>query len=90
MAPWFERGAVHIPWGDAYSQRKMRQLVEELEQYPGRTTDTVMAFWFAWRKLQEFAPKYGSINRLKTEAPVWNRRLSRRMIRNPAYLQGAA
>lgn len=87
MSPWFERGAVHIPWGDAHSQRKMQQLVDELVQYPGRTTDTVMAFWFAYRSLHESLPKFGSVNRLKKDAPMWNRRLSRRVIRNPAYAQ---
>jgi len=88
MSPWFERGAVHIPWGDAHSQRKMQQIVDELIQYPGRTTDTVMAFWFAYRALQEALPKFSSVNRLKRDAPMWNKRISRRMIRNPAYIQG--
>lgn len=88
MAPWFERGAVHIPWGDAYSQRKMRQLVDELVMYPdSRTTDTVMALWFAYRALEIAAPRFSSFNRLEKEAPVWNRRLGRRIVRNPAYVQ---
>ncbi len=87
MSPWFERGAVHIPWGDAHSQRKMAQLVEELIMYPGRTTDCVMAFWFAHRALQIASPKFESYNRLTKEAPLWNRQLSRRVIRNPAYIQ---
>jgi hypothetical protein len=87
MSPWFERGAVHIPWADAHSQRKMAVLVDELVQYPGRTTDTVMAMWFAYRALQESMPKFGSLNRLQKDAPMWNRRISRRVIRNPAYAQ---
>lgn len=87
MSPWFERGAVHIPWGDAHSQRKMAQLVEELIMYPGKTTDTVLSFWFAWRALQIASPKFESYNRLTKEAPLWGRRLNRRTIVNPAYIQ---
>src|SRR6185437_6542821 len=65
MAPWFEGGKVHIPWGDNHSQRKMRLFVDELVQFPdGRTTDTVMSFWFAWRDLQITAPLFKSFNRL--------------------------
>ena len=85
MSPWFERGAVHIPWGDPHSQRKMAKLVEELIMYPGKTTDTVMGFWFAWLYLERAAPKFQSYSRLPVEAPMWSRRLSRRVIRNPAY-----
>ena len=89
MSPWFERGAVHIPWGDAHSQRKMGQLVEELVMFPdGRTTDTVMAFWFAWRALEIAAPRFGAMNRLERDAPLWGKRLGRRVIRNPAYQVG--
>ncbi len=85
MSPWFERGQVHIPWGDPTSQRKMAQLVEELIMYPGKTTDTVMAFWFAWRQLERSAPRYASFNRLEKEAPTWNRTMRRRVLVNPAY-----
>lgn len=86
MAPWFERGQVHIPWADAFSQRRMKQLVEELIMFPdGRTTDTVMAFWFAWRALEIAAPRWQSMNRLETEAPMWSRTLRRRQLLNPAY-----
>lgn len=88
MAPWFERGAFHIPWADAYSQRKMRPLVDELVMFPdSRTTDTVMALWFAWRALELSAPRFASVNRLVRDAPAWDRRLRRRMILNPAYRQ---
>lgn len=91
MAPWFERGQVHIPWADAYSQRKMKQLVDELIMFPdGRTSDTVMAFWFAWRALEVAAPRWTSVNRLERDAPLWNKRLNRRVIRNPAYRQTEA
>lgn len=88
MAPWFEQGKVHIPWADPTSKRKMRQFVDELVQYPdGRTTDTVMAFWFAWRDLQINAPKYGSFNRLETTQTVWGKapRFGGRIVQNPYY-----
>ncbi len=88
MAPWVERGAFHIPWADAYSQTRMRQLVDELVMYPdGRTTDTVMALWFAWRALELSAPAFKTSNRLTRDAPAWDRRIGRRVIRNPAYGQ---
>ena len=87
MSPWFERGQVHIPWGDSYSQRVMGQLVEELIMYPdSRTTDTVMGLWFGWRHLESTAPKFGSVNRLEKQAPLWHRRLGRKIVKNPAYL----
>lgn len=87
MGAWFEKGAVHIPWGDAHSTRKMQQLVEELIMYPGKTTDTVMAFWFAWRKLEQSAPAFSTFNRLERDAPAWGRRLGRRVVQNPAYIR---
>ena len=87
MSPWFESGKVHIPWGDAHSMRKMKQLVEELIMYPGKTTDTVMSFWFAWRKLEHSAPRFTTQNRLVREAPFWAQKLGRRVVQNPAYAQ---
>lgn len=87
MAPWFEQGKVHIPWADVYSRRKMQFLVDELIQYPGKTTDTVMAFWFAWRGLESSAPNFPSFSRLPKEAPTLARHLGRRTVRNPAYIQ---
>ncbi len=84
MAPRFENGQFHIPWGDIHSRRKMQQLVEELIQYPsGRTTDTVMALWMAWRQLQESGPKYKCYNRL--EGQGWGKRVRRRVVKNPFY-----
>ena len=83
MAPWFEDGKVHIPWGNASSQRKMQILVDELVQYPGRTTDTVMAFWFAWRQAQEQAPRFQSQHYIKR--PLFSPRNKGRFIRNPYY-----
>jgi hypothetical protein len=87
MSPWFERGQVHIPWGDAHSKRKMQQFVDELIQYPGKTTDTVMAFWMGWRIAQVTAPKYESFNRLKRNGSEWGKRTSSRVIRNPYYVR---
>ena len=91
MSPWFENGQVHIPWGNPESQRKMNQLVDELVTYPGRTTDTVMAFWFAWKKLKESTPKYQSFNRLaRGRQQFWGRRpMSGRMVKNPYYVKEA-
>jgi hypothetical protein len=93
MAPWFEKGAVHIPWGDNPSQRKMRQFVDELVQFPdGRTTDTVMSFWFAWRDLQITAPLFKSFNRLDTARTAWGPkapRLGVRTVKNPYYSKRA-
>jgi predicted phage terminase large subunit-like protein len=86
LVPWFENGQVHIPWADAASRRKMTQLVDELVQYPGRTTDTVMSLWMAWRALQQTAPKYKSFNRLHKPTPTWlGKRISRNAVQNPYY-----
>ena len=88
MSPVFENGEVHIPWGNPASQRKMQVLVDELVQYPGRTTDTVMAFWFAWKELQESAPRFTSFNRLdrNKQTRFWAQRpLRGRSVKNPIY-----
>lgn len=82
MGSWFEAGRVHIPWGDVHSQRRMRQLVDELVMYPGRYTDTVMAFWIAWLALQQSAPRFQSSNYLKKPL-AWGSH--RRTVRNPHY-----
>jgi hypothetical protein len=89
MSSWFERGMVHIPWGDAHSQRVMRQFVDELVQYPdGRTNDTVMAFWFAWRHLQETSPRYESFNRFDMQPGMRHTpRFGQRVIHNPYYAE---
>lgn len=87
MSPWFERGWVHIPWGDLASQRAMRQLVDELVQWPGgRTTDTVMALWFSWRALEESAPRYQAANYLTRRNQAFFRRSSRYVL-NPYYVK---
>jgi hypothetical protein len=86
MGPHFENGEFHIPWGDPASMRKMGQLVDELIQYPGRTTDTVMALWFAWKQLQETGPKYKSSNYMKKPmAWTYGSSQRRRTVRNPYY-----
>jgi hypothetical protein len=87
MSPWFEQGKFHIPWGDSHSQRVMKDFVDELVMFPGRTTDTVMSAWFAWRKLEQSAPKFQSFNR-RDKAPrgrPWLPRSTRGFVRNPAY-----
>lgn len=91
MAPWFENGQVHIPWGNQASRGRMKQLVEELIMYPGRFTDTVMAFWFAWRELQVNGPKYKSFNRFTPRGggPMLlgyqNRPVGVRIVKNPYF-----
>lgn len=94
MSPYFERGEVHIPWGDPASRRVMGPLVEELVSYPGRTTDCVMSFWIAFLCAQEMAPRMQSYNRIRRPIAVgrnqvWN---PRRRVKNPYYadLKGEA
>ena len=86
MSPVFENGLVHIPWGNPESQRKMKLFVDELVMWPmkGVTSDTVMAFWFAWRALQEAAPKYQSTTYLKRPL-AWQGPRNRRVLLNPYY-----
>lgn len=88
MSPYFENGKVHIPWADQASRRKMKHLVEELIMYPGRTTDTVMALWFAWRAAEEGHNNHASFNRLldgpRGASPL-AKRLRRRTYINPVY-----
>lgn len=84
MSAMFERGLIHIPWGDAHSRRVMMPLVDELIEWPGgRTSDTVMALWFAWKRMKETAPKFGSFNRLARQGSVYKK--LGRSVQNPAY-----
>lgn len=89
MAPWFERGAFHIPWATAYSQRRMRPLVDELITYPGRTTDTVMALWVAWTGAEQGLARYASFNRLEQRDSMWSvgrpRPLGCYVVENPIF-----
>lgn len=86
MSPWFENGLVHIPQGNPESLGKMQQLIDELVQYPGRTTDTVMALWFAWMAAQEAGPKFRTTNRLHKPETFWGKHaVGRRMVKNPYY-----
>lgn len=85
MAPYFENGLVHIPWGNPESSRKMKVLVDELIMYPGRTTDTVMAFWMAWRDAQISAPLYKSYSRYEPKQLPRLARASRNVWVNPYY-----
>jgi len=84
MSRWFEDGKIHIPWKTTIDQHRLRQLYDELVQFPGRTTDTVMAFWFAWKALQDSRPAWEATSYLKR--PVLpQQRSSRRSILNPYY-----
>lgn len=85
LPPYFENGQVHIPLGNQESRRKMRQLIDELVEYPGRTTDSVMAFWMAWFASEQAAPALPGFNRLQQQAPFWHRQIGRRARINPAY-----
>ncbi len=84
MAPWFEQGKVHIPYGDPHSRRLMKPFIEELIEYPGRTDDTVMAFWFAWRKAMQGSNTYRSFSELERRGSMWAP-VGRRVVKNPAY-----
>ena len=93
MSAWVENGQFHIPWGDAVSQRKMGVLVDEMIQYPGKTTDTVMALWFAWKQLQEAAPRFSSSSYLTRDPKraFWGRRpMMGRTVKNPYYERSEA
>lgn len=86
MSRMVQNGQLHIPWRDQYSRTTMLQLVSELEEYPGRYTDTVMSLWFAWKSLQEQGPRYASYNRLERPKPsIFVRGAGRRSVQNPAY-----
>jgi hypothetical protein len=88
MGPWFENGLFHIPNGNPESRRKMKQIVDELIMYPsGRTTDTVMALWFAWRAAQMGLNRMRTVNRLHNGAhkEFWKQQTKRRTLRNPYY-----
>jgi hypothetical protein len=48
MAPMFVNQQVSIPWGDIASRTKFKPLCDQLLQFGmGRTSDLVMALWFA-------------------------------------------
>jgi len=48
MAPMFYNRQITLPYGDVNTRNKVRQLEEELTAFPmGRTSDIVMALWFA-------------------------------------------
>lgn len=88
MSPVFENGQVHIPQGNPESKRKMNIFLDELIQYPsGRTTDTVMAFWFAWRAAQQGQNRMKTVNRLHDgkNKDFWRGQTRRRVLKNPYY-----
>lgn len=88
LSPLVENGMLHIPWGDEYSRRKMRVLVNELEEYPGRNYDTVMALWLAYRAAGDMAPRYMSFHRTPQVFRVGRRHVGfgQRFIPNPWYV----
>lgn len=89
MSPHFENGLIHIPYGNPESMRKMQIFIDELVQYPGgNTTDTVMAFWFAWRKAKEGINRMRTANRLYDgpRREYWKQTIGpRRVLLNPYY-----
>jgi predicted phage terminase large subunit-like protein len=91
MSTYFENGLVHIPHGNPESMRKMRTFIDELIQYPaGTTTDTVMAFWFAYRKAREGLNSMRPANRLYQGAQKewWKQTIGpRRVLYNPYYIR---
>ena len=90
MSPWFENGRVHIPWADPASRRRMSQLVDELVQYPDyRTTDTVMAFWFAWKNLQDPGARVTSSNYLRQAKSPWGTLGKRKRMTKVQHLGGS-
>jgi hypothetical protein len=49
MAPWYYNKKVHLPWGNADSQRRVQTFIDQLVGFPmAERSDLVMASWFAW------------------------------------------
>jgi len=92
MKAWFMNGKIHIPMADHASRQKMEIFVEELINYPGKTTDTVMALWFAWRAAMKHDQLNGdSFNRLSKKRSPYGRSGFGRTVRNPYFsLSGQA
>jgi hypothetical protein len=84
LGPWFEKGLVHIPYGDPHSRRKMQVFIRELVEYPGRSYDTVMSFWIAALAAKDMAPRFTSYNRLPREHTA-RRLVGNRLVSNPYY-----
>lgn len=91
MSTYFENGLVHIPYGNPESMRKMQVFIDELVQYPSaQTTDTVMAFWFAYRKAKEGLNRMRPANRLYQgpRKDFWRQTMGpRRVLLNPYYIR---
>ena len=86
MLPWFEQARVHIPYATATDRRVMDILKDEFITHPGKTTDCVMAFWFAWLGLRAGTVGRGSYNRLKKPVAIRSAGFNRRrIVRNPFY-----
>ena len=88
MAPWFQNGKFHIPFGNAHSREKIQVFIDELIGYPGKTTDTVLACWFAWRAAQQHqALNTKAYNRLANNGQRYHKRTFGRTVKNPYFLQ---
>jgi hypothetical protein len=79
MSPWFER-ARSTSRGVTRTRSGRCAVVDELIQYPGRTTDTVMAFWFAWRRRSWHAPWPPRVRRTRRTSSNNMRRSSWRSV----------
>lgn len=88
MSTMVQQGKLHIPWKDPASRKAMTTLVDEMITYPGNTTDTVMALWFAWRETMGQAPRWKAANRFdRPQDYSWPQpgRLGMQVIKNPYY-----
>jgi hypothetical protein len=58
MAALFHNGLISLPYGDINSRAKVRELEDQLLGFPmARTSDLVMAMWFASLGCREFATR---------------------------------
>jgi hypothetical protein len=54
MAPWFYNRKVHLPWGNADSQRRVQAFIDQLVGFPmAERSDLVMAGWFGWLGIKD-------------------------------------
>lgn len=74
MAPWFYNRKVHLPWGNADSQRRIQSLIDQFVGFPmAERSDLVMAAWFGWLGVKD------SLNRVP--GPLYENR------RMPGFVQ---
>jgi len=74
MQPMVENGHLRLPFAKGQTQRKVQELVDEM-QYLGNfgTDDLVMALWFAWRVANRAARKPRSTFKPRELPPHFNR-----------------